>query len=185
MPPRLVHSLILLLTLCASCGYHAGTGGLSNQYKTLSIPYVEGDLYGILTDALVEQMAKSGAFVYKREGGELILEVELLSTEEENIGFLYDRERKRRGGRSIIPVETRTIALTRVQLIERCSGKIVYGPVEIEAFAEFDHNYYFGSDKLNKISLGQVTDIDTARDSVRKPLFRELAKKITRAITHY
>lgn len=183
---RSVNLLLLLMALLsAGCGYRIGTGVLTQRYKTLSVPYAKGDVHGILTDALVEQISKSGGFSYRRDGGELVLEVELLDTDEENIGFAYDCDKKGERERSTIPTETRIMAIAMVQLVESCSGKVVYGPVKMEAAVEFDHKYYFGKEDINQISLGQLTDIDTARDAVRGPLFETLARKIARAIIHY
>lgn len=183
------HSLtgfwLILAIFLSGCGYRSGVSAFSQCYKTLSIPYAKGDVHGILTEALIEQISKSGAFSYRRDGGALILDVVLLDIDEENIGFVYDFNKQGKRERSTIPTETRATATAQVQLIESSSNKVIYGPVKIEAFVEFDHNYYFGSDELNRISLGQVTDIDAARDAVCRPLFEALSRKIADNVVYY
>lgn len=170
--------------LVQGCGYHFGHGGLASHYKTVKIPYVKGDTYGELTAALIKEVSQSGVFQYKNSGADVVLEVVILEFEEEDIGFRYDRQKDGKREKNTIPTEMRMTAIVEVSLIEACSGKLVFGPNKIEASIDFDHNYYFGSDHLNRISLGQVTDIDAARDSVKTPLFNRLAEKIVGLVSH-
>jgi len=166
------------LLLISSCGYHYGEGSLSSNYSTISVPYIKGDTYGELTAALIKEITRSGSLRYKRSGGDLVFEIAILDFKEEDIGFRYDRQKDGRREKNTIPTETRITAITEVSLFECCSGERVFGPRKIQASVDFDHNYYFGSDHLSRVSLGQVTDIDAARDSVRTPLFNHLAEKI-------
>ena len=48
----------------------------------------------------------------------------------------------------------------------------------IKASMDFDHDYYSSRHGVNIFSLGQLTDYDTAEDTVRKPLNDRLAEKI-------
>ena len=167
----------LLLT---SCGYHQGQGGLSDSYRTISVPYVEEDRDGQLTAAIAKQIAVSGAFEYLHSGGDLILKVIIIDFSEENIGFRYDRNKEGQVSkyRDIIPTETRLTALAEVSVIDACSGTIVLGPARLSSSVDFDHDYYTSRDEINVRSLGQLNDIDAALDAVHRPLNEALAQKI-------
>lgn len=177
---RRVYSLLMLAVCCCltGCQYQFGRGDLSERYATISIPYAEGDLKGDLTTEVIRKLSSSGAFRYVSTGGDLTLKIKVIELSEENIGFRYDRKKSGKLKKSIIPTETRVNALAEVSLIEAGTGKIVRGPVRITANAEFDHTYYTTRDKINVFSLGQLSDIDAARDAAMTPLNRALAERI-------
>lgn len=170
--------LVAIVLSCQACGYRIGTGDLSCRYRTICVPYVLGDKTGELTASLVKWIATSGAFCYKTGRAELILQVAVIDISELNVGFRYDRNKKGKREQDIIPTETRITALAEVAVVEACSGRIVLGPARISAAVDFDHDYYFGSDRTNEFSLGQLTDYDTAYDSAQTPLYNALSKKI-------
>lgn len=171
---------LLASTLLTGCGYRSGPGGLLEQYQTISVPYVEEDRDGLLTAAIVKQIAASGSFEYCRDGGDLILQVMIIDFNEENIGFRYDRNKKGQISkyRDIIPTETRLSALAEVSVIEGCSGRVLLGPARLSADVDFDHDYYSTRNGVNIFSLGQLNDVEDALDAAHKPLNEVLAKKI-------
>lgn len=169
----------LLLILLSSCGYQFGEGGFASQYQTISVPFVKGDWNGDLTTTLVESIAQSGSYTYRRCGGALILQVELMEFTDENVGFRHDRKKKREKLRkSIIPVETRIETTAEVKLVEAASGKVILGPVLITASVDFDHDYYSSRNGINTFSLGQLSDYDAAYDAMYHPLNVVLSRKI-------
>lgn len=173
-------SLLLLpaLTCLSSCQYQFGRGDLSERYATISIPYAQGDLRGDLTAEVIRKLSSSGSFRYVNAGGDLLLQIKLIDASEENIGFRYDRKKSGKLKHSIIPTETRVNAVAEVSLIEAGTEKVVRGPVRITADAEFDHTYDTTRDRINVFSLGQLSDIDAARDAAMVPLNRALAERI-------
>ena len=199
-------SLLLLfpLLLSLSCGYQFGQGSLPTKYQTICIPYVEGDVSGELTAILIKQISRSGGFRYVRDNGDLILYVTLCDCSEENIGFCYDtkknkddkhgkKDERRDSGdccknrdfnHSVIPIESRATILAEVTVVDSSSGCNVLGPAKLLASVDFDHDYYYSPDKINEFSLGQLTDVDAARDAVQTPLYTVLAEKITEYIIH-
>jgi hypothetical protein len=195
-------NLLLLLPLIfnLSCGYQFGQGCLLTKYQTMSIPYVIGDTTGELTAILIKQISRSSAFRYVREGGDLVLNVSLCECSEENIGFCYDTKkdkndredkerdsrecRKREFNHSIIPIESRATIIAEVTVIDCSSGCNVLGPAKLFASVDFDHDYYYSPDRINVFSLGQLTDVDAARDAVQTPLYTALAEKISEYILH-
>jgi len=181
MPVRIVLlflfgiSQLLFLT---SCGYRFGSGELSSNYRTVTVPFVLGDLDGSFTSALIHQLSLSGEFEYVREGGSLVLKVNLTDFRDENIGFRYDRKKRGDLTKSVIPTETRITAFAEVSLVEACTGKVVLGPAKIMASVDFDHDYYSSRNGVNIFSLGQLGDIDAAHEAVNTPLYRALAQKL-------
>lgn len=180
--------------ILSSCGYQFGQGSLPQKYHTISVPYVKGDYVkgdyvkgdytGKLTAELIHEIARSGAFRYDHDCGELILQTVIVDYKEENIGFRYDRDKELKRTHSIIPIETRATILAEVSVIDSRSGCVVQGPARISADVDFDHDYYFSRDIVNRTSLGQVADIDEARDAVLTPLNKILAEKIVDYVIH-
>ena len=160
------------------CHYQFGHGDLSRRYATISVPYAEGDLKGDLTAEVIKKLSTSGAFRTVNASGDLILNMKVVELSEENIGFRYDRKKSGRLKRNIVPTETRMNVLAEVTLVEGATGNVVKGPARITADAEFDHTYYTTRDKINVFSLGQLSDIDAARDAAMIPLNRALAERI-------
>ncbi len=180
---RLSICLILLLVLSA-CGYRFGQGILSEQYSTISVPYIIGDRDGDLTAEVVKQMSSSGAFTYTPDGGDLILIAKVVDYDEQNIGFRYDRKKSGRLKDDIIPTETRMQIILDVSLVDASSGSVLRGPTRITASSDFDHDYYTTRHRENVFSLGQLSDIDEARDAVLRPLHEKAARNIVDYITY-
>jgi hypothetical protein len=179
--PRFLNAILVLLLfcLCTSCaGYYWGHGSTVSKYQTISVPYVEGDWDGTATSAIIQQISQSGILTYKKSGADLILKVKIIDYSDENIGFRYDRKKDGRLSSRIIPDETRVWVLVELTILDAGCGSAFLGPVQIYADVEFDHDYYDSRNGVNVFSLGQLTDIDAARDAAQRPLNRCLAQKI-------
>jgi hypothetical protein len=173
-------SLLVLAGWCSltGCQYQFGRGELSQQYATISIPYIEGDQKGELTTEVTKKLSSSGAFRYVNHNGDLVLKIKLIEWGDENIDFRYDRKKRGELKKSIIPTESRFTVLAEVLIIESVSGQTIRGPTNITAYTEFDHTYYTTRDEINVFSLGQLSDVDSARDAAIHPLNRILAERI-------
>ena len=175
--------LALLFSLTAGCSWRMAPSLDNSATRTISIPYVQGDSSGKLTNELVEQIERQGGFHFVQDGGDLTLKVKLVADKYENIGFRYDLkkfevDRHRHGKRRIIPNETRSKLVAEVQVVDNSTGKNVLGPVYILGTAEYDHQNYSINNDINRFSLGQLSDIDTAHDVLDIPLHRNLAREI-------
>lgn len=168
---------ILMLTL-SSCQYQFGMGELPKSYSTISIPYVEGDLNGDLTAELIRQFSVSGALKYVPYGGSLILQVKYVDRHDENIGYHYDRKKSGQLKDYIVPTETRLFATVEVTLVDASHMQAIAGPMMITTSIDFDHEYYASYHAINIFSMGQLTDIDEARETVMRPLNERMAKKV-------
>lgn len=164
--------------LVASCGYRTGYDGLPLEYRTIEVPFVQGDWDGELTNAIIRQISQTGAFEYRNHGANLTLLVQIIDFSDENIGFRYDRHKDGRLRDTIIPTETRLSALAEVSVVDSSSGTTILGPTRLSAYVDFDHDYYSSRNEVNVFSLGQLSDFDAANDAANTPLNNALARKI-------
>jgi hypothetical protein len=172
--------LLSLLTIASfsSCGYRLGRGEAPWLGSTLSVPYVSCDTTGEVTQALIHEIATSGAFEYVDSGGAYRLCVSMLDYVEQDIGFRYDVDKQGDLTKTVIPVETRSRAVALFSLVEACSGETVLGPERVSASVEYDHEFNGGSDTLTRFSVGQVSDIEAAREQAPRQLGAVLAQRI-------
>ena len=177
--------LFLAPVFLIACGYRFDCENCLGCAKTLSLAPIKGDWDGDLTAALTAEIARSGCFEYRRTGGAVTLQVSLTDFDDENIGFRYERNKRGHIRKAIIPTETRITAIAEVSLVEEGSGQVLFGPVEVKAQVDFDHDYYASrkNAKVNVFSLGQLTDYDDAYEDALRPLNRVLAQKIADLIS--
>ncbi len=183
----MVGRALLLIYLMAglvltSCGYHLGSGGSLPPIR-VCIPFIEGDKDGLFTEELVRQISSRTSLVYDDQNPQARLVVKIIELRDENVGFRYDRKRSGELRHNIIPVETRLAVCAEVTLFSLCDGSIIFGPAVVGASIDFDHEYYPNRNAVNVFSLGQLTDIDAARDAAIYPLSRELARRIADYLT--
>jgi outer membrane lipopolysaccharide assembly protein LptE/RlpB len=178
---------VLMLALLSSCGYHFQ--GSSEGPTTISIPYVEGDVNGQLTDQLVRAFSTSGDFKYAYVEGRVTLRVVLVDRHAEPIGWRYEKEESGSIEDELIAVEGRRFLTAEVQLIDSATEEILYGPETITAMMDYD---YYEPDVIQDLSfvnsfgirqssvqfsLGQLDSSEAAYDDVFSPLAQKLAKK--------
>jgi hypothetical protein len=177
-----VFPFFVLAMAMTSCGYRAGSGKLSDDYSTLTVPYIQGDNTGLLTSALIREVGVSSPFRYVNCDGDLCLDVRLVGFREENVGFRYDLQRDGKRAPWIIPDETRLSVAVEVKVLDHeC---IVLGPVRLTAAVDFDHEYYLSPNGVNVFSLGQLTDVREAREAANTPLAEAIAKKVVDYISN-
>ncbi len=167
-----------LILFLMSCGYRMNEDCCPWIGSTISVPYIGGDRTGEFTEALVREVASSGAFEYVDGCGQYRLCVAICSRCEENIGFRYDINKQGDLTNTVIPVEARARIVAEFSLIETCSGKTVMGPERITATVDFDHEFEGGSENLTLFSLGQLTDWEAAQEAVPGRGGRVLAQRI-------
>lgn len=155
-----------------------GYNDISSRYHTLSVPFAQGDATGAFTTELIHELSSSGSFIYQPCNPDGILYVNLVEYYDVNIGFRYDRNKQGNITDTLVPSETRRFVVAEVQIIDARRGCVVLGPSFIKAHVDFDHEFNSSRDAVNVFSLGQVTEIDGAIDSVAKPLNQTLARMI-------
>jgi len=168
--------VLILSCILTSCGYTMSPSDRVDVRRGINVPFVVGDIDGQMTQELVKELATRGSLVNQNHSSPLTLSVELLEIRDENVGFRYDRKKGGKLTHSIIPVETRVYAKAKVSVTDTCTE---LGPVIIEAWYDYDNDYYYSQNGVNVFSLGELSDYETAREAAKKPLYKVLAKKIT------
>lgn len=186
--------LIIPLILLAACGYHFEEEEFGQEFRrTISVPYVKGDLQGQLTNELIRQIAHSGRFEYVREGGALTLSAKIVGDTSSKIGFRYDRREESNVPcvrfKNIQPVEARREITVEISLYDEASMIQVLKPTLVRGTSEYD---FVGTHSLcdlsfvnngrlvtvESFSLGQLDSIEGAQDDGLVPLYRNLARQI-------
>jgi hypothetical protein len=175
---KYLYILFLVGIACGCSTWHLADSMSPGNQVTVSIPYVQGDATGELTSRLVEAVSTQPGF-HVDESGTYLLRVTLLHTREEKIGFRYDPRKLRHGERDLILSETRARALAEVSLVNRYTNERISGPAYILGSTEYDHQENTIDNNINDLSLGQLSDIDTAQDVTYIPQDRDLAHKIS------
>ena len=187
--------VLMCIALSSCCGYQFGQGMLARQYSTVTVPYICGDKTGEMTYALIKEISRSGALSYRNCSADLSLNVTIIDLYENNIGYRYhcndnsgDLEKNgchpHHFSDSIIPTETRLTAIAEISVIDTSTGSLKLGPGRIKASVDYDHDYYFSPDGINQKSLGQLTNMESAKEAVIRPLSEVLAQKIVDYVIH-
>ena len=166
---------LLCLTGCA--GWHTATSVSADKQMAVCVPYVVGDDSGELTSRVIEAVSNQPGFLVD-ESGQYLLKIRLLDDREEKIGFRYSPRELKKGRRKLILEESRAKALAEVTLVDRFTKKSVAGPAYILGNIDYDHQENTIDNDINDLSLGQLSDIDTAQDVTYIPLYRDLSLKI-------
>ena len=175
---RISSLLIGGLLCCPSCtSWHLAPSVTDSEPKQICIPYVHNDETGELTSDLVKAVNDQPGFRVD-DGGRYLLSVKLLDSKEFKTGFRYDPRKLKKGEKDLILSESRAKALVEVQVIDRFTNEVVRGPAYILGSADYDHQENTINNDINRLSLGNLSDIDTAEDVVYIPLYRDLSQKI-------
>jgi hypothetical protein len=174
---------VFLILLLSGCSYRFGTGGLINAYSSISIPYVEGDKNGELTNALIRRMVGKGGPAYLMCGGDLLLYVCLEQPRHEMIGFIFAKED---GVLTdiIVSNEARIELIAKVTLVERQTGRLILGPLAIPASLTYDFEPDLTDRDAHQFALGQLEINPQALEAAYRPLFTLLAEKIVDTVIH-
>lgn len=167
--------------LLTSCGYHLGTGSLTDRYNTITVPYAQGDTYGFFTEALVEKVAAQSSLRYVNNEGDLKLKVCLTSPSARNIGFRYAT-----GNNSKVTTanEGRLTQTATVTVIDCEKGCTVLGPFKVSTYIDYDFESDFATRNAHAFSLGQLEMNPLAKDAASRALHSLLAEKIVDYVTN-
>jgi len=189
-------SFVFFFLLLTSCEYHLGRSQNINQIS-VSVPYVEQDLSGQFTSRLIKELSYSSNLNYKYSNADYTLCVKIIDSSTSQIGYKYDRNNNNVRQNNLRATEGRQKITARVELIDKSSGCVKFGPFDVSASSDFD---YVDPDSLNDLSfidpmgnrttvlafsLGQLESIESAKEAASKVLYEKLAKKIVDAISAY
>lgn len=179
----------LILFLCG-CGYRLGDpSSLCYRYQTVSVPYVKGDIDGLLTNALIRQLSRAGFWRVANGRADLILCAEVVCCKQENIGYQFERTQTTTLEQSVefpsgkpvkrlLPNESRHILGIELSLVDCHTGKTIFGPARVQADIDVDFDPLSTDDRMAVFSLGQLVNIDEAQEAARRSLYDSLSKKV-------
>jgi len=195
----ILRSLLILLLLLTSCGYRFEGG----EKIAISIPYVQGEFEGELTDALAAALSNTSQFRYTRGPGDWTLKAKLLGTENDNIGYRYDQKPlKGTEQPNVIAVENRKIISVEVSVVNSTTGTLVWGPHILKADTTYDYvdpnalsdvAAFFRKDAEGDVipdsvistmdfSLGQLDSVGAAGEDAIYPIYKEIARKVVEGL---
>lgn len=184
--------------MLAGCGYRVGEPENLEclNVSSLSIPYVDGDIDGQLTDELIKAFASSGIFTYRPHDGALELRVKIINQDNKTLGWRFNRNKTGKRNKDLISVEGRRHVSAEVTLIDALNDEVLLGPIVVQADLDFDcvepdslEDLSF-IDKAGKrrtsinFSLGQLDSTEGAYDDSWTPLSRHLARRILDIVAH-
>jgi hypothetical protein len=178
-----------LLFLLSGCGYHFSDK--QDRQNTISVPFIKGDADGMLTSEVIQAISASGHFEFRKNNGNLELQIAILSDNDDRIGYRYDRSPTTgKLRKNIIGTENRETITIEAKLVDTYTQEVILGPEVISANADYD---YVDSNSIRDLtfvnpnghpttiidfSLGQLDSIEGAHDDAQLPIFHRLAQKI-------
>lgn len=186
--------LFLPLLLCLGCGYRHVDGDSSGSIA-LYLPYVRGDYEGRLTMELMRELAASGIELTSSHRARYLLEVEIVSSHSDQIGYEYDRATFSDDlHQRLLANEGRRTVVARATLRDAVTQEVLLGPAEVHGEGDYDYlngisdSFYGFTDlagaptSVLQFSLGQLDSIEGASVDVLTPAYRMLAQRLTLGI---
>ncbi|MCH9632325.1 MAG: hypothetical protein S4CHLAM6_06570 [Chlamydiae bacterium] len=171
--------LLAIVFFCQGCGYRSTAyHNALSSYKTITVPYVEGDAEGQITSQVIQSLSQSGAWKYQTFDAELILKVKILGTKAEDVGYNRFFGSDNQVERWMVPNERLLSILSEVTVIDMKTQKVVLGPKKLSTSVKFDFDPEFNEDNLVGFSLAQYNFVENAQRSAHKPLNEDIAKTI-------
>src|SRR5690348_13147578 len=131
----------ILCLFLAGCGYRwEPEFPLEKGRPTISVPYVVGDADGSLTAEIIRALTISGICKVEQWGARYSLKVTIAGAEGQTIGYRRDRQQiSGESKKNLVASERRKTMSVKVALLESDSGKLVIGPIPIDAYVDFDY----------------------------------------------
>ncbi|MDN3507513.1 MAG: LPS assembly lipoprotein LptE [Simkaniaceae bacterium] len=183
--------LLFLLSLFAGCGYQIKTAP-NAAYRTVSVPYFEGDGDGRITAQVIQSLATETPYRYISGKGDLTLSGKVILNDVGQIGYKYDRTPAGALENRLVPDEGRSIVTVEFTLSS--GDEIILGPITVTGTGNFD---FVNPDTINDLSfvdttgatqsvltfsLGQLDAKEGASDAALNVAYTEIASKIAHAV---
>lgn len=173
--------LLLLLFFCTGCGYRWGEGGGFAPGNTIFVPYIEGDIQGHFTNALIYEIVHRSSLRYESEAPDYILKVCFLPPIDTTIGFRYGTGNE---SRVVLADEGRLTLIASVTMIDCDTGIVVRRWDRIIASIDYDFESDFSHLGEDVFSLGQLKMHAQARESSSYGLAELMAQKIVDSLLY-
>ncbi|MCF7806627.1 MAG: hypothetical protein K9M13_03155, partial [Simkaniaceae bacterium] len=176
----------------SGCGYQFVK---SQDITSITVPFIRGDVKGILTEALIHEVNQSPLLTFQNRDARALLAVQILDQDHREIGYQYQTNDQTDAlTNHLSPTESRQMIRVRVTLIDQSSGKKLIDPFEVEESIHYNyvdslsyHDLAY-SDAMGRqqtvlnTSLGQLDAEQDAQSISKMPLYQKLASKIITSI---
>ncbi len=179
----------------SSCGYRWEPDYPNGVRPSIAVPFVIGDEEGNLTSEIVRALNSSGLAEVRNSAGDYRLQVTILGSGIETVGYRRDRQDIfGKSRKQLLACEGRKTMTVEATLFEGDTGKVAFGPYQVSADADYD---YVDGDSLKDLafigatgaeiivlpfSLGQLESNETAQEASTRPLYNRIAQKIVDVI---
>lgn len=176
----------------AGCGYHLTE---EEEKPVISIPFVQGDYEGQLTNELIRAILAGGQYHYSNHGGEYLVQVKVVGDHTDRIGFQYDRkELSGKRLKNLQAIENRRTISAEVVVIDTASGEPIADPIVVSASSDYDYvdinsvrDLAFTTpsgqtESVLNFSIGQLDSVEGAQDDAILAVYRRLAQKIVATV---
>lgn len=186
----------ILFLILSGCSYRWQPEFPESGRPTITVPFAAGDEDGAFTNEIVYAISASGLADVRRSQGDYRLQVAIVDTRFDTIGYRRDRQ-KITGEikKNLVATEGRKSVVVEATLYEGDSDRIAFGPYRISSFSDYD---YVDGDSFQDLtfvdpsgalvtvlpfSLGQLEPGEAAQEAATRPLYAHLAKKIVDALS--
>jgi len=182
--------------ILSSCGYHFTPNVADGERLSVSIPYIQGDPEASFNNEITNALSKSGRFDCFQSGGDLMLQIVILSDGNGTVGYRFDRDTVTGARRqNVLAVENRRSIAAQVTLYDAHSGEVLFGPTPISASIDYDYADPGSPQDLNtttsagsistiRYSYGQLNTVEGGHDDASPNIYRRLSQKIVESITN-
>lgn len=143
-----------------------------------------GDEKGYMTSALIREGSARLPLSYSENCGDCLLKVALIGEERNNIGYRLAPKKEVANKEVVVAEEGRLTLIAQVEVVERRTGRLLFGPLEVRKSLTFDFEPDFSNVREHAFSLGQLEMEPLAEDMARSSLQKLLAQKIVDSLLY-
>lgn len=166
----------ILLTFTA-CGYQVGDNGLLSSYKTVSVPYIQGDVTGALTTAVIDEISSLGSTAYVLSSADLELKMEVKESRSENTGYQFPKDVSE--DNRLVASQKREEMLLSIELVDTRTGEALFPTHYLTAGTEYSFlPIGRAEENILQFSLGQLDSQEGAMDFSSLNLNQQMAQKV-------
>jgi len=186
----------LVFLLLTGCGYRWQPDYPQACRPSITIPFISGDEDGSFTSEMARAIAVSGIADVHFKDGDYRLEIKILKTVRETIGFRKDKQKvDGQIKKNMVACEARKIISIEATLFQGNSEEIAYGPYLLTGDVDFDYvdgdsyqdltfvNPHGIAQAVLPFSLGQLESYESAQEAAVRPLYSSLAQKVVDVIS--
>ena len=162
--------------------------------KHVSVSYIEGDMDGLFTDILCEELEMNSYFKYVNKSKQAYnLQVKIIALDDLNIGFKRRIENNEQKKNPLIATENRKQITIQIKMVDDCNNEL-FEPIKINEMIDYDYvdsesiedlSFIDDSNKQEaslSFSLGQLNSYDSASKDSLRGLYKKISKKIVEMI---